>query len=189
MIAITISSTLLAATMSALDTSFKSYKLTTESASINVATRLTMHRVTTLIRNAEEFGPYPSNAIVTPQITSNWIEFRTLIQPNSDPSLVITQIWKISREIQSGTLGPYRIDAEVTTYQGTTLLSGPITQTVMYRVKDLEFLLEYDVGPRLVRATIDLTVGARQDQVDTIATDLAARQIRMVSTVRPRRLQ
>ena len=98
-------------------------------------------------------------------------------------------MWTITRVDQSGELGPYRIDAQISTYRGTVQLGTTITQTVMYRVKELVFNLEYGVGPKLKRATIDLTVGPRQDQADTITTDVESRQIRMVSTVRPRRLQ
>lgn len=189
LIAITISSTLLAATLSALDASFKSYKATTESASINVSTRLAMHRLTSLIRNGEEFGPYPANPIATPQITSNTLEFTSMIKPDPNPANEVKQIWSISRVAQTGDLGPYRLDATITTQQGGVTLGSPVTQTVMYRVKDAEFQLEYEPGPRLRRATIDLTVGARQDQADTITTDLSSPMIRMVSSVRPRRLE
>ena len=189
MIAITISATLLAATLSALDTSFKSYKATTESASINVSTRLTMHRLTSLIRNGEEFGPYPANPIATPEITTNTLEFTAMVHPDVNPAYEVKQVWQISRVAQTGDLGPYRLDATITTLQGGLVLGSPVTQTVMYRVKDAVFRLEYEPGPRLRRATIDLTVGVRQDQADTITSDLATPLIRMVSSVRPRRLE
>jgi len=189
LIALTISSTLLAASLSALDASFKSYKATTESAAINVSTRLTMHRLTSLIRNGEEFGPYPSNPLATPEITTNTLEFTAIVHHDVNPINEVKQVWQISRVAQTGDLGPYRLDATITTMQGGVALGSPVTQTVMYRVKDAVFTLEYEPGPRLRRATIDLTVGQRQDQADTIVTDIDTPLIRMVSSVRPRRLE
>ncbi|HZW10885.1 MAG TPA: prepilin-type N-terminal cleavage/methylation domain-containing protein [Phycisphaerales bacterium] len=50
LVALTISSLLLTATLVALDASFKSYKVTTESASSHVVARMVMHRMTTMIR-------------------------------------------------------------------------------------------------------------------------------------------
>src|SRR4051812_47070289 len=59
LIALTVSSLLLAACLVALDSSFKSYEMTTESASTHVVSRLVMHRVMAMIRQGQEFGPYP----------------------------------------------------------------------------------------------------------------------------------
>ena len=189
MVAITISTTLLAATLGALDASFKSYKATTESASVNVTTRLAMHRLTTLIRNAENFGPYPVNPIATPTITSTEIEFEAVVNPGAASGEVERQVWRIVRMTEDTDLGPFRLDAEVTSLDPAGVQVGSaFTQVLMYKVTDARFLLDYDVGPRLRRATIDLTVGAREDQADTLETDLTTRQIRMVSSVRPRRL-
>lgn len=191
LIALTISATLLAATMSAMDTSYKCYKATTESASINMSTRLAMHRLTTLMRNADDFGPFPENPIANPRIETTVIEFTA----NRDNDLGIVEVWSIAlvpvdADEASRGLGPNRLDAEVTKYQGGiggTVLAD-FDQTLMYRVNDARFLLDYDVGPRLKRATIDITVGAREDQVDKLTTGIDTPFIRMVSSVRPRRL-
>lgn len=188
LIALAISATLLAATMSALDTSYKAYKLTTESAAINMSTRLAMHRLTTLIRNGDEFGPFPVNPIATPEIESDSIEFTT----TRDNAENITEVWAVTLvpagpdEVADG-LGPFRLDAEVSKFQNGVELAR-FNQTLMYRVADARFLMAYEPGPRLVRATIDITVGQREDQVDSLTTDLGTPQIRMVSSVRPRRL-
>ncbi|MEM1329091.1 MAG: prepilin-type N-terminal cleavage/methylation domain-containing protein [Planctomycetota bacterium] len=188
MIALTISSTLLAATMAALDASFKSYKATTESASLNLSTRLAMHRLNALIRNGEEFGPFPLNPIATPEVTVNELEFVA----NRDVDEGTREVWRIEKvavdaaETARG-LGPWKLEAEVTTFDGATEVAS-FRQTLMYRVTEALFTLEYEPGPRLVKATVDLTVGVREDQADTVHSDLTTPQVRMVSSVRPRRL-
>lgn len=187
LIAVTISSTLLAACLAALDASFKSYKATTESAAVNVTTRLTMHRLTALIRNGDNFGPFPVNPRTTPQITANEIEFLSTIDETQQ------QLWRVRRVAQAGELGPYRLEARVETFTranaGESWVSGGvIEQNMLYRVRDAVFILEYDYSRRLRRATIDLTVGPHDDAADRITTDLETPLIRMVSSVRPRRL-
>lgn len=195
LIAISISSTLLAACVAALDASFKSYQATTESAAINVSTRLTMHRLTSLIRNGDDFGPYPVNPIATPQIVTDNIEFIA----NTGPTT--RQFWTIQQVADATDLGPFRLDARVETLElnqatGAWTSTAVFNQTLLYQIRQASFTLEYDVGPRLRRATIDLTVGpdgARGAQHAStadigVATDLSTPLIRMVSSVRPRRL-
>jgi len=188
MIATTISATLLAATMSALDTSYKSYKVATESASLNMSARLAMHRLTTLVRNGEEFGPFPANPIAQPRIETDTLEFVA----HNDADALVREVWSVSLvpanldETNRG-LGPNKLEATVTRYESANVVAT-FTQPLVYRVTDCNFLLEYDVGPRLRKATIDLTVGERQDRVDSVISDLETPQIRMVSSVRPRRI-
>ncbi|MEM9064266.1 MAG: prepilin-type N-terminal cleavage/methylation domain-containing protein [Planctomycetota bacterium] len=188
MIASTISATLLAATMSALDTSYKSYKVATESASLNMSARLAMHRITTLIRNGEEFGPFPTNPIAEPRIETDTLELVAFHDSDSD----LREVWTIRLvpatldETNRG-LGPNKLEADVTRFDDSGELAS-FTQPLVYRVTDARFLLEYDVGPTLRRATVDLTVGERQDRDDGLMSDLEAPQIRMVSSVRPRRI-
>lgn len=183
LIALTISSTLLTATLGALDASFKSYKSTTETVSTHVVGRLVMHRLSSLIRNGEEFGPFPVNPILTPEIESTSLEF--VAYPDADPA--ISQIWRLSRVAVPGANGPFELRATVEHYQSSTLVSTS-ERTLMRRVQDLRFVLEYDVGPRLRRATIDFTILADDDQADTIGSALETPAVRMVSSVSPRRL-
>ena len=53
LVALSISATLLTATMVALDASFKAYQMTTEVASTHTIARLTMHRMLALIRTSK----------------------------------------------------------------------------------------------------------------------------------------
>ena len=61
LIALAITSTLLTATLVALDASFRAYQSTTEEVSSNSIGRLVMHRLLTMIRTGTDFGPYPDD--------------------------------------------------------------------------------------------------------------------------------
>lgn len=180
LVALTISATLLAATFGALDASFKSYKRTTESASTHVVTRIVMHRVMTMIRTGTDFGPFPNNPIEMPEIESDWIEFVARVDDDTGESQVarierrdseedgLSELWMILTTVQSGV---------VTDIQERPLLVG---------VLGVRFLLEYDVGPTLRRATVDLTVLPNDLQDVAIAADLQTPSIRMVASASPR---
>jgi len=183
LVALTISSMLLTATLVALNASFRSYKVTTESASSHVVGRLVMQRLLTLIRTGEEFGPYPANPIVNPIIKSTSIEFAV---PVTD---TLTQVWTIERvTAETPETGPYYIQATVTQIDDGTVISTE-TRIMLRYVQDMLFTLEYDVGPRLIRANIDLTLRPDDDQADSIAVGPDAPIIRMVASVSPRRLE
>jgi prepilin-type N-terminal cleavage/methylation domain-containing protein len=77
LVALTIMGTLLTAAMTALDTSFKSYKVTTEGASTHVIARMVMSRIMTMMRTGTEFGPYPVDPLDRAQnpVLSDYLEF------------------------------------------------------------------------------------------------------------------
>lgn len=184
LVALTISSMLLTATLVALNASFRSYKVTTESASSHVVGRLVMQRLLTLIRTGEEFGPYPANPVVNPIIDSTSIEFAV---PVTDS---LTQVWTIERvDADTPETGPYYIEATVAQVDGDGNIISTETRVMLRCVQDMLFTLEYDVGPRLLRANIDLTLRPDDDQADSIAVGPDAPIIRMVASVSPRRLE
>lgn len=183
LVALTISATLLTATLAALDASFKSYKVTTESVSTHVVGRLVMHRLSTVIRTGESFAPYPVNPIIQPSLTTNVLEFVTI----PDPTIDVRQIWRIERVTVDGPTGPFELRATVEHYEDGELISST-ERTLIRRVQQCVFTLEYDVGPRLQRCTIDLILQADDVQADTIGGKLAAPAVRLVASVSPRRL-
>lgn len=183
LVALTISSLLLTATLSALDASFKSYKVTTESASTQVVLRILMQRLGTLVRTGQQFGPFPVNPILNPIVETKSIEFQVIPDPNSDRR----EVWSVRRTTVDGPTGPYELRSVVDTYINGSLVAST-ERTLIRRVLDVNFTLEYDVGPRLRRATIDIAVKADDVQGDTVAGDLEANAIRMVTSVSPRRL-
>jgi hypothetical protein len=64
------------------------------------------------------------------------------------------------------------------------------TYPLIRNLKDAHFTLEYDVGPRLLRATIDLAI--KPDDVSTSATNIHTEMqspvLRLVASATPRRL-
>ncbi len=187
LIALTISATLLVASLSALDASFKSYEVTSESASTHVVSRIVTHRVLTMIRTGTEFAPYPTDVFDPDQnpIVSDYIEFVS----GGDEDSGVVQVTRIERQPDDaagdGTfLLAYRIfelkDGDVISEVSRPLLRG---------LKEATFTLEYGVGPILRRATMDLTIQPNDLQDAKIATDLDAPIIRLVSSTSPRLLE
>lgn len=184
LVALTISATLLAATFGALDASFKSYKRTTESASTHVVTRIVMHRLMTMIRtgSATTFGPFPNNPIEMPEITANEIEFEIV----TDEAEGRSQVVRVERrDAPEGGQGPYELWLVLTDMRDG-LVIGSQERPLLVGVIDAVFFLEYDVGPTLMRATVDLTVLPNDLQDAAIAADLPTPSIRMVASASPR---
>lgn len=183
LVALTISAMLLTATLAALDASFKSYKVTTESASTHVVGRLVMQRLITLIRTGEGFGPYPANPVATPMIETTSIEFAIPIDD------VYSQVWTIERiDAPNAQSGPYYLQATVVEMEDGVVIASN-SRIMLRNVQDVLFTLDYDVGPRLLRATIDMTIRPDDDQADSIGGTLDAPVVRMVASVSPRRLE
>lgn len=185
LIALTITATLLTATLTALDTSYRSYKVTTEGASTNVVSRLVMQRMMTMIRTGTDFGPYPDDVYdsTTNPVTSTSIEFLT--RDDGAGNRQVVQIER--RDPSSAERGPYELWYVQTDFVND-VAQTPIERPMLTGVADLRFTLEYDVGPRLRRATVDITVRANDYQDAAFHADLEAPTIRLVSTVNPRRL-
>lgn len=180
LIALTITATLLTATMAALDTSFKSYKATTESASTNVVARIVMQRLTAMIRTGEEFGPYPANPIATPVITSDWIEFVSWRDEATGESRVTT-----IRRREVG--GVWTLEYQLTSFDDGAQVDATPWIPLLEGLTELQFSLEYEVGPKLKRVTIDMVVQPDDLQDAGIGSELDTPYIRLVASAAPRR--
>lgn len=185
LIALTISSLLLTACLVALDSSFKSYEATTESASTHVVSRLVMHRMLGMIRQGTEFGPYPLGVLVPTRVDSDYIEFVSL----EDEDNGIRQVTRLSKAADTANSGMF-----VLNYQRQDFTNGTMTNQFNYplvrNLKDAKFTLEYDIGPRLLRATIDMTIKPDDagNNPTAIAGGLSAEVLRLVASTSPRRL-
>jgi len=181
LIALTITSTLLTATMAALDASFKAYKVTTEGASTNVVARIVMQRVTSMVRTGENFGPYPVNAILTPKIQSTWMEFVSYRDPVSGTH----RVTKLERRNGAGANGPYELWYVVSTFVNDEYQSESAAP-LLVGLNKVQFDMEYDVGPQLKRVTIDLIIQPDDVQDAAISANLEAPTIRLVASASPR---
>ncbi|MHC5022411.1 MAG: PulJ/GspJ family protein [Planctomycetota bacterium] len=169
LIAISITSTLLTATMVALDASFRAYQATTELASTHTIGRLTMHRILTLIRTSTSFGPFPLNPHDR-LVESDFIEFE---RANGD---IMTVRWDEAEE------------ALYVGYNGTEylLLDGVVAQADP-ATGDLipPFTLEYEKGRTLYRATVNLLI-VPDDNLSVTIEGNSADSIHLVASAMPR---
>lgn len=168
LIALSISATLLTATLVALDASFKGYQKTTESASTHVVSRIMMHRMLAMIRTGTDFGPFPANPLLQPNITSDYLQMMT------DDGRVIEIRYVPDDDEIVVVINPGDIDEEI--------------QPMLGGVSACSFELTYDIGPRLRRASIDITIEPNDDVSLSLEGDEHVPPIRLVTSVSPRRL-
>jgi len=187
LIALAITSALLTASLAALDASFKSYKVTSDSASTHVVARIVNQRVMALLRTGSEFGPYPEDVLDPDQnpIVSTFIEFESF----EDADAGLRQITRLERRDDSEDReGLYEL-----WYVRMDFVDGTLAETVerplIRNLTEVSFTLEYDIGPRLRRATVDLTIQPDDLQDAAIAADLEAPTIRLVSSTSARQLE
>lgn len=187
LIALTISATLLTATLSAFDASWRAYKHTTEAASTHVVSRIVTHRVLSLIRTGTEFGPYPEDVLDVAQnpLTSSFMEFVS----DADRAAGLDRITRLERRTVAGTANEFELwyvlldasTAPASVIEERPLLSG---------VREAMFILEYDIGPRLRRATLDLTIVPNDvEDIRTGAVGDETPAIRLVASAVPRQLE
>ncbi|MCW5764397.1 MAG: prepilin-type N-terminal cleavage/methylation domain-containing protein [Phycisphaeraceae bacterium] len=216
LMAFTISATLLAASLVALDAMFKRYTVISDSASTHVISRVVMHRIMSMIRTGSEFGPYPADVLDASQNPADYTRIQFVSR--NDAETGTRQVTTIERrEPVTVTLGDDRY-----TQRGPFVLWLVIdtnTNGVVSRqerplidgVLNARFNLEYEPGPRLVRATVDLTIAPQSSQYakyDTssgawtmmvynpatqswderrmISSDLPSESIRLVASTSPR---
>jgi len=185
LIALMISSLLMTACLVALDSSFKSYETTTESASTHVVSRLVMHRMLGMIRQGEEFGPYPLGVLNPTQIDSDYIEFVSF----QDEDTGERQVTRLSKAADPNLAGMFVLNYSRKDYSNGTL-TNQFEYPMVRNLRDAKFTMEFDIGPRLRQATIDLTI--QPDDATTNATHIHSGMngevLRLVASTSPRRL-
>lgn len=186
LIALAITASLLTATLAAFDASWRSYRYTTEAASSHVVSRIVVTRLLTLIRTGSEFGPFPDDVLDAAQnpLTSNSLEFITEADRAADNG----RITRIERRSAPDPDGPFELWYVV--LDGTVEPAVVVEQRPLLRnVAEAMFILEYEPGPRLVRATIDLTVNPNDDRAIQVNIGDATPTIRLVASAVPRQLE
>jgi hypothetical protein len=176
LIALAITAALLSATMVALDASFMAYQSTTEVASTHTISRLAMLRMMTLVRTGQDFGPYPIN----PQdsiVESTEIDFLT-------PSGQLVEIEWFETPDGLHPVGN-ALYVVVDGSEPQLLLEGVIPAFDAANQQIMPFTLEYELGRKLYRATVDITIVPD----DNMSVDLDGdnvQEIRLVATAMPR---
>jgi prepilin-type N-terminal cleavage/methylation domain-containing protein len=168
LIALAITASLLTATLVALDASFKSYQLTTESASTHVVSRIMMHRMLAMIRTGANFGPFPENPLFYPVVYSDYLQMET-----EDGDVIEIRYFADEQQVKV-VINPGADDEEV--------------QPMLGGVSACSFELTYDSMSRLQQAAIDMTIEPNDDVSLSIEGDEGVPPIRLVASVSPRRL-
>lgn len=184
LIALTISATLLTATLTAFDASWRAYKDTTESASTHVVSRIVMHRILAMVRTGTEFGPYPDDVLDASQnpLTSTSIEFVS----EADRLAGNNRITRIERRAVANTTDQFELwYVLINRADGSTIEERPL----LANVREALFILEYEPGPRLVRATIDLSIRPNDEDDLRVGGVDRTPMIRLVASAEPRQLQ
>ncbi len=164
LIALAITAALLSATMMALRASFMAYQSTTEVASTHTISRLVMGRMLALLRTGQDFGPLPPSPLDS-IVDSNFIEFFT------DNGQLVTLDW---------------VDADDTLYVVLTDENNVETPyPLLEGVTSCNFTLEYELGYKLHRATIDITIVPDDNMSVTLDGD-NQQVIRLVASAMPR---
>lgn len=187
MVALAISAALLTASLAALDTSFKSYQQTSETASTHVVTRIVTHRILTMIRTGQEFAPYPIDVLDQAQnpMFTNTIEFVSA----ENEATNFREITRIFAEIDPDAGdGSQRLMLTLDEFTDGVLTASE-TRVLLRGVLDATFSLEYDIGPQLRRATIDLTVEASDVGAAGLNANWDTPTLRLVASASPRRLR
>lgn len=213
MIALTISATLMSATLAALDAMFKGYKQTTESASTHVISRIVMSRLVGMVRTGTGFSPVPASVLDEDQnpLAADYFQFVTARDAANNPTQVdrIEYRYPASALVEDPDLDnpPHRTwDPQETLdedhwpadpgelwYVREDLTTSPPTivreSQLLSGIRLSVFTLRYERGPRLARATFDLLIEPN-DSVDltvgTAGDSSTAQTFRMVATAAPR---
>lgn len=186
LIALAITASLLTATLAAFDASWRSYRYTTEAASSHVVSRIVVTRLLTLIRTGSEFGPFPDDVLDAAQnpLTSNSLEFVAEADRLADNG----RVTRVERRTAADPDGPFELWYVVldTTQDPPAVVEQ---RPLLRNVSEAMFILEYEPGPRLIRATIDLTINPNDDRAVQVRVGDATPTIRLVASAVPRQLE
>ncbi|GMV27206.1 MAG: hypothetical protein AMXMBFR58_32370 [Phycisphaerae bacterium] len=185
LVALTITATLLTASLAALDASFKAYKHTTDAVSTHVVSRIVMGRLTAMIRTGAEFGPFPLDVLDPGQnpLDSTFIEFTAI----EDEETGVRRVVRVERrDALSTDRGPFELWYVQQDFEND-ILQQTSESPLITNLQSVNFRLEFEPGPRLARATIDMIVEPDDDQGGKIATDLESNKLRLVASVVPRK--
>ena len=181
LIALAITAALLTSTMVALNASFVAYQKTTEVASTHTIARLTMHRMLTLIRTSDEFGPFPADPTIS-TVESDFIEFVT---PDGDGMALEWVGTATAQRPTPNALYVVLFDVNGVETGANVLLEGVLPQTDAGGDPVSPFVLEYQLGRRLHRVKIDLLVEPDDNASLELEGD-TPQFIRLVASAMPR---
>lgn len=200
-IAIVISALLFTAMLTSLDTMFKGYETNADAASSNVVTRLVVNRVLSMVRTGTDFRPWPDDVLDNDEnpMFADYMEFVSVRDDNGTPTEVIRIEYRYEEEgAQYRRWGDGEDEPDLgfvdtgnnTLWMVRTDLASDVETEAMLldNVRAFRFTLKYTIGPRLERATIDITADPDQPESVALSTDAPPPALRMVASAMPRRV-
>ncbi len=205
LIALMITSTILSATLVAFDAMYKVYDTATDSASNHVVARITVNRLLGMIRTGSDFGPFPADVLdrYWNPLNADYFEFASEIDPETGEILEITRVeyrfqnyGAANRVWQLGSDPPTPPDIATADLESPGELWLVVIDVVnaveeeflmLSDVRTAAFTMEYDVGPRLVRGTIDITFEPTLATDEGTWTPATPETVRLVASAVPRR--
>jgi hypothetical protein len=129
-----------------------------------------MHRVMAMIRQGEEFGPYPLGVVTPTKIESAYIEFVSF----QDLATGQRQVTRLEKGPRPHVQGGFQLPVQalgLRQWHADRQFSYPLLRNLT----DAKFTLEYDIGPRLMQATVDLAIHPEDASRSStaLASDLA----------------
>ncbi|MFG0291811.1 MAG: PilW family protein [Phycisphaerales bacterium JB050] len=202
LIALSISASIMAATLVAFDAMFKVYETSTDSASNHVVARIAVNRLLGMIRTGSEFGPFPNDVLDADAnpLKADYFEFasrfddegaieevtRVEFRYSGEPPLLRT--WGAledppelpeDMEVEGpGELWLVLIDVNTGVEQEFMMLS---------EVRSAEFTLRYEIGPKLIKGTVDIIFEPNLATNDGVWTPATPETVRLVASAMPRR--
>lgn len=183
LVALMITASLLAATLVAFDAAWRGYKQTTESASTHVVSRIVMHRILALVRTGTDFGPYPEDVLDPDQnpLTTDAFEFISETDRLAGNNVITRIERREGEEEDKFELWYTRVNAA----DDQIIEEFPLIRDV----REAIFILEYEPGPRLKQATIDLTIEPNDYEDTRIGLPTETPIIRLVASSTPRQFE
>lgn len=201
LIALAISSAVLASAMVALDTLFKGFEVNADSASSHVVSRIATNRILSLVRVGTDFGPMPADVLDANKnpLFSDYFEFVSARDEDNDPTQLTRIEFRYAGEgAQYRAWGVGEAEPELDfnpTGAGELWLvqidpsDDSEKEFLMLReVRSAQFSLAYDVGPRLERCTIDIIVEPAIPADIKLESDAPPQTLRIVASAMPRRI-
>ncbi len=202
LIALSISASIMAATLVAFDAMFKVYESSTDSASNHVVARITVNRLLGMIRTGSDFGPFPNDVLDADAnpLKADYFEFASRLgdegeieevtrvefrYPGQPPMLRTWGALEDPPALPSGmeVSGPGElwlvlIDVATGVEQEFMMLS---------EVRSAEFTLRYEIGPKLIKGTVDIIFEPNLATNDGVWTPATPETVRLVASAMPRR--
>ena len=202
LIALSISASIMAATLVAFDAMFKVYETSTDSASNHVVARIAVNRLLGMIRTGSEFGPFPNDVLDSGAnpLKADYFEFASRFNADGSISEVtrvefrypgeppLLRTWGAQEDPPElpdgmdvngpGELWIVLIDVGSGVEQEFMMLS---------EVRSAEFTLRYEIGPKLIKGTVDIIFEPNLAVNDGVWTPATPETVRLVASAMPRR--